>query len=86
MTMTRRLQILIDPERHQRLERAAAASGSSVAAVIRDAIDRMLPHDGIDRITAARTLLDAPTMPVDNWATMKPSMIDEMAARAIDEA
>ncbi len=43
--VTRRLQILIDEERYARLEREARRSHRSVAAAIREAIDRTYPPD-----------------------------------------
>ncbi len=68
--LTRRLQILLDEERMQRLERRAQRSGTSVAALIRDAIDLAFP-DEERRRAAGRRLLEAPPMPVEDWETMK---------------
>lgn len=79
MSLTRRVQLLLDPARYERLERAATRSGSSVASVIRDAIDRMLPEEGIDPEAAGRILLEAPAMKVEDWEEMKKHLIDEMA-------
>ncbi len=79
MSLTRRVQLLLDPARYERLERAAAQSGSSVAAVIREAIDRLLPSDGIDPSSAGALLLDAPAMEVEDWESMKQEMLDEMS-------
>jgi Ribbon-helix-helix protein, copG family len=62
--LERRLQILLDDERYRRVERVARARGTSVAAVIRDAIDRGLPETPKVRSTAARRILAAPDMPV----------------------
>ncbi len=43
MSMLReRLQVLVSEEQRRRLEQAARAEGKSVAAVVRDAIDRRL--------------------------------------------
>jgi hypothetical protein len=79
MSLTRRVQLLLDPARYERLERAAAGSGSSVAAVIRAAIDRLLPEDAIEPASAGKLLLEAPATEVDDWEEMKQSFIDEMA-------
>jgi len=78
MTLSRRVQLLLDQARYERLERAAARSGSSVASVIRTAIDRLLPEDAIDPVSAGKLLLDAPAMPVEDWDEMKKSFLDEM--------
>ncbi len=79
MSLTRRVQLLLDPARYERLERAATQSGSSVAAVIREAIDRLLPAAGMDPSAAGELLLDAPSMEVDDWEQMKQDMLDEMS-------
>jgi len=79
MSLTRRVQLLLDPARYERVQRAATRSGSSVASVIRDAIDRMLPEEGLDPATAGRILLEAPTMEVEDWEEMKDQLIDEMS-------
>jgi len=50
--LTRRLQILLDEERYQRLGARAAREGTSVGAYVRDAIDRQL-GDGDDRASEA---------------------------------
>lgn len=62
--MTRRLQILLDEDRYQRLAAAARARGSSVATVIRDVIDRGLPADDDERSAALRRILSAEPQPV----------------------
>ncbi len=41
--LDRRLQILLDETRHQRVVALARARGVSVATVVREAIDRGLP-------------------------------------------
>jgi len=77
MALNRRFQILIEPEQFDRLERAAARSGASVASIIRDAIDRYLPDGGIDTRSAAEFLLAAPAVPVGDWNHEKALLIDE---------
>ncbi len=69
--MTKRLQILIDPDRYARLERQAARRGASVATLLREAIDAAFPDDGPSRPEAARRILDAAPIPVSDWSTMK---------------
>jgi hypothetical protein len=79
-TLTRRVQILLDEQRHNRLEREAARKGTSVAALIREAIDRTYPSGPASRAEAAASLLSAPPMPVEDWAVMKEQMLDELAS------
>lgn len=64
MPLERRLQVLLDEERHRRLVAAAHARGVSVATVVREAIDRGLAGPQGRRRSAGKRLLDAPDMPV----------------------
>jgi hypothetical protein len=61
----RRLQILLDDARYRRVAAAAKAQKTSVAAVIRDAIDQALPGADLEaRRRAADALLAAEPIPV----------------------
>jgi len=60
----RRLQILLDEGRYRRVAAEAKARKTSVAAVIRDAIDRALPVDLDAKRRAADELLAADPIPV----------------------
>jgi hypothetical protein len=64
MSLERRLQILLDDERHRRLVAVAEERGVSVAAIVREAIDRGLPASDGRRRAAGQRLLDAPDMAV----------------------
>jgi hypothetical protein len=64
--LTHRLQILIDDERYERVRALARQRGTSVASVIREALDRGLPATQRRRGAAARRILDAAGMPVDD--------------------
>lgn len=64
MPLDRRLQILIDEGRHQRIAAAARERGVSVATIVREAIDRGLGGTDAQRRSAGRRVLDAPDMPV----------------------
>ncbi|MBB4661192.1 CopG family transcriptional regulator [Conexibacter arvalis] len=83
-TLSRRTQILLDEERYARLEQAAQASGRSVAAVIRDAIDAKLARDETAgrRREAVDWLLaqPAPLDPEPEWAVLKAEMLDGFGA------
>jgi predicted transcriptional regulator len=56
---THRLQLLLDDERYERVHALARQRGTSVAAVIREAIDHGLPAAQIRRLAAARRILAA---------------------------
>lgn len=69
MSMERRLQILLDEERYRRVCDAARERGISVAAVIREAIDRGIVDNASKRESAGRSILDAEDMPVPDDLT-----------------
>jgi hypothetical protein len=60
--LTERLQVLIDTEQRRRLEAEAARRGTSVATLVREAIDTAFPPTGLRRRDAAARLLDAEPM------------------------
>jgi predicted DNA-binding ribbon-helix-helix protein len=62
--LTHRLQLLLDDERYQRVQTLARQRGTSVAAVIREALDRGLPPTQRRRSAAARRILAAAPMEV----------------------
>lgn len=57
MALDRRLQLLLDEARYERVSAEAARSGRSVAAVIREAIDISFPVGDDLRIRVAGDLL-----------------------------
>jgi hypothetical protein len=60
----KRLQILLDEARYERVSALARSRGVSVAAVIREAIDRGLGMTVDIRAEALETILNAPPAPV----------------------
>ena len=74
----RRLQILLDDGRYRRVEAAARERQTSVAAVIRDAIDVALPVDLELTREAIHRILEADPIPV-------PATVEELK-RELDEA
>jgi hypothetical protein len=71
MPLEHRLQILLDDERHQRISTVAHERGVSVAAVVREAIDRGLGVSDGARRAAGRRLLEAADMPVPEPAELR---------------
>ncbi len=55
--LTRRTQILLDEDRYTRLSAEAESRGSSVAGLIREAIDQTFPATSADRRAAASEFL-----------------------------
>jgi hypothetical protein len=62
-TLERRVHLLLDEPRYQKLAREAERRQTSVAAVIREAIDQ-LPPDADRRRSAIAEILAADPMPV----------------------
>lgn len=69
--LTRRTQLLLDEERYARLERRAAASDRSVAALIRDAIDLTYPERTLSREEAFEDFLSGPPADHGSAADLK---------------
>lgn len=72
-----RLQLLLDDERYQRVQALARQRGISVAAVVREALDRGLPATQLRRSAAARRILTAEPMEVDGLL----AELDELRGR-----
>lgn len=75
--LTHRLQILIDDERYERVRAVAQQRGTSVASVIREALDRGLPATQRRRSAAGRRILNAAPMEVGDLLTE----LDELRGR-----
>ncbi|WP_198961699.1 hypothetical protein [Pseudonocardia sp. MH-G8] len=78
--LERRLQILLDEGRYQRISSLAKARGVSVATVVREAIDHGLPAEPARRRAAARLLLSAEPMPVPRPEALR-GELDELRGR-----
>jgi hypothetical protein len=79
--LDRRLQILLDDARYRRVATEAEQRGVSVAAVIREAIDRALPASAPKRTAAARRILEAPDMPVPDDPSALRAELEELRGR-----
>jgi hypothetical protein len=78
--LDRRFQILLDPDRDQRVREEARRRRVSVATVIRDAIDVAYPVPRARRSAATRRILSAPTMPVSDPEALRREL-DEVRGR-----
>ncbi len=84
--MERRLQLLLDQERYDRVAAEASRSGRSVAAVIREAIDLRFDDAAGARQHAAGLVLELAQAshdepPFEDPATLKDLYDAELAAR-----
>jgi Ribbon-helix-helix protein, copG family len=61
--LQRRLQVLIDEARHERLQALAKERGVSVGSLVRDAIDRGLASPDARKAAAGARILAAAPMP-----------------------
>jgi hypothetical protein len=78
--MSHRLQLLLDDDRYHRVATIARQRHMSVAAVIREAIDRGLPAAPSRRTSAARRILNAAPAPVGDPADLRREL-DELRGR-----
>jgi hypothetical protein len=62
--LDRRLHILLDAERYDRLARKAEERGTSIATLVREALDVAFPAVDPRRAAAAKEILSAEPMPV----------------------
>ena len=76
--MQRRLQLLLDEPRYRRVAAEARRRKTSVAAVIRDAIDRSLAPDLEAKRAAGEALLAAEPMPVPETVEELKAELDEI--------
>lgn len=74
--LQRRLQVLIDDDRHARLRAIAKERGVSIGTVVREAIDRGLASPDASRAAAGASILAAPPMPVPDVD----ELLDELEA------
>jgi hypothetical protein len=78
--LNRRLQVLVDDERYERLARESERAGAPVGELVRRAIDHEFPAGAPDPATAARTLLAMPPPPGEgpepDWEDQKREMLD----------
>jgi plasmid stability protein len=71
------MHVLLDDDRLEGLRRRAAATGSSVGAVVREAIDRELERDDRVRALAAlESFLAAPPVPVGTPEELKRELLE----------
>ena len=82
--LERRLQILLDQERYDRLDREARESGRSVASLVREAIDLRNASAHTRRAEAGRRLLTEFTdrdLDEPDWAATKADLGRELDSR-----
>lgn len=71
MSLTHRMQILLDEEQYDRLSRRARAEGRSVGALIREAVDHMWTGVDADKAAALEAILAGEPMHVGSPEELK---------------
>lgn len=82
MPLDHRLQLLLDDDRYRKVSTVARQRGTTVAAVIREAIDRGLRGPDEDRMAAGRRLLAADPMPVPDLPELLAELDDLRGRRS----
>jgi len=82
MPLDHRLQLLLDDDRYRKVSTVARQRGTSVAAVIREAIDRGLRGPDEDRMAAGRRLLATDPMPVPDLPELLAELDDLRGRRS----
>ena len=77
-TLTRRLQVLLDEERYAWLERVAQEQGTTVAALVREALDRAYPVGGLRADVAADRFLARSPVDLGSWEQAKGEIEDSL--------
>lgn len=80
--LSRRLQILLDDDRYERLARRADERGASIATLVREAIDVAVPAVDPRKVAAAEEILAAEPMPVPDVDELL-AELDELRGRRV---
>lgn len=79
MSLSHRLQLLLDEEQYARLAQRSEVEGRSIGALVREAIDLAWTQDDARRREAAAVILSAPPMPVPDADQLRREL-DELRA------
>lgn len=79
--LQRRLHLLLDEARYERIADEARSRKISVAEVVREAIDLALPPRWPDRAAAGARILDAQPMPVPRTVAALKDELDALRGR-----
>jgi len=80
--LSRRLQVLIDDDRLERLEGEAARRRVAVSVLVRDAIDAAFPATSALRQAAGHRVLGAPAMAVPDPDELRAELDEHRSRRA----
>jgi hypothetical protein len=81
-TLTKRVQVLLDPFQYQRLDEIARQRNRSVGALIREAIDQVYLQDAAAERVASVRALAAMELQAADWEQMERESVEETSADA----
>ncbi len=81
MSLTHRLQLLIDDAQYDRLARQAQVEGRSIGALVRHAIDMAWAEPDARKRSAADLILDAESMDVPDPEQLRRELEDARGGR-----
>lgn len=84
-TLTRRLQLLLREDQFDRLQRLAEERNSSVAALVREAVEDTYFRSPLPPRAALERFLSRPPMELGDWQDLK-GEIEESLARGVPPA
>jgi predicted transcriptional regulator len=76
-TLTKRVQVLLDPFQYQRLDELARQRNRSMGALIREAIDQVYLQSAMEERLGAVRALAAMQLPVAGWEQMERESVEE---------
>jgi len=76
-TLTKRVQVLLDPFQYQRLDELARQRDQSMGALIREAIDHVYLQSAVEERLGAVRALAAMELPVADWEQMERESVEE---------
>lgn len=76
--LTRRLQVLLDERRFEGLEALARERKTTVAALVRESLDRTYPPDSLSAQEAADRFLARPPIDIEPWDDVKAEIEDSL--------
>lgn len=75
--LTKRVQVLFDPEQLKQLKRKAKAQKESVGGLIREAVEeKYLRGEAVEEKIAAAKKIAAMELPVSDWEKMEKEIIE----------
>ena len=79
-TLTKRVQVFLNPFQYQRLDEIARQRNRSMEALIREAVDQVYLQSTIDERLEAVQTLAAMQLPVADWEQMERESVEEIVS------